>query len=111
MRTPATHSTRSGYALACRVGVQLLLRFVASSLLLGVGVLAAPIRDTSKAGDESEVTIGELDGKKMKMVLCRIPAGKAVLGSPATEADRRANEAEHEFVTQGFWMGKYEVTQ
>src|SRR5215213_5613517 len=81
------------------------------SLLVAAFVLAAPVREGLKAGEESEFTIGEIDGKKVKMTFCRVPAGKATLGSPATEAERRMDEAEHEFATAGFWMGKYEVTQ
>ncbi len=47
----------------------------------------------------------------VKMKFCWIPAGKAILGSPENEAGRRIHEAEHEFETNGFWMGKYPVTQ
>ncbi len=32
------------------------------------------------------------------------------MGSPETEKDRSANEAPHQVCPQGFWMGKYEVT-
>ena len=41
-----------------------------------------------------------------------IPAGKFLMGSPATEKERYPNEAQHEVtLTQGFRMGVYEVTQ
>ena len=41
-----------------------------------------------------------------------IPAGKFLMGSPATEKERSPNETQHEVtLTQGFWMGVYEVTQ
>ena len=46
----------------------------------------------------------------MEMVWC--PPGKFLMGSPASEKDRHLNETQHEVtLTQGFWLGKYEVTQ
>jgi serine/threonine protein kinase/formylglycine-generating enzyme required for sulfatase activity len=60
-----------------------------------------------KPGEVVEVEIV----KGMKMKFCWIPPGKATLGSPATEAERRPDEVEHEFTTKGFWLGKYAVTQ
>jgi formylglycine-generating enzyme required for sulfatase activity len=41
------------------------------------------------------------------MKFCWISAGKAQLGSPVTEKERRDDEKEHEFATKGFWLGKY----
>ena len=41
-----------------------------------------------------------------------IPAGTFVMGSPEGEAGRNGDERQHEVrISQGFWMGKYEVTQ
>ena len=41
-----------------------------------------------------------------------IPAGKFLMGSPETEKERNPMETQHEVtLTQGFWMGVYEVTQ
>jgi formylglycine-generating enzyme required for sulfatase activity len=60
-----------------------------------------------KAGEERE--FGIADGVKMKF--CWIPAGNATLGSPKDEKDRNDDEKEHEYVTKGFWLGKYSVTQ
>jgi formylglycine-generating enzyme required for sulfatase activity len=46
----------------------------------------------------------------MKLVL--IPAGKFVMGSPATEAEREAGEEQHEVaITRPFYLGAYTVTQ
>ncbi len=46
------------------------------------------------------------------MKLVRIPAGKFVMGSPATEAERDPEEIEHEVhITKPFYMGAHEVTQ
>ncbi len=58
-------------------------------------------------GEEREFNITN----KVKMKFCWIPAGKAMLGSPESEAKRYYDEAEHEFETTGFWMSKYPVTQ
>jgi serine/threonine protein kinase/formylglycine-generating enzyme required for sulfatase activity len=60
-----------------------------------------------KPGEVVEVEVA----KGMKMKFCWIPAGKATLGSPTTEAGRYGYEVEHEFTTKGFWLGKYAVTQ
>ena len=41
-----------------------------------------------------------------------IPAGSFMMGSPEDEEGRKSNERQHEVrISQGFWMGKYEVTQ
>jgi len=46
------------------------------------------------------------------MKLARIPAGKFKMGSPATEAERDAEEVQHEVaITRAFYLGVYEVTQ
>jgi formylglycine-generating enzyme required for sulfatase activity len=68
---------------------------------------AAPVPKELKAADELEFEIA--DGVKMKF--CWIPSGKAILGSPKEEKGRNDDENEHEFVTNGFWLGKYPVTQ
>ncbi|MBL9189701.1 MAG: formylglycine-generating enzyme family protein [Opitutaceae bacterium] len=40
------------------------------------------------------------------------PAGKFLMGSPATEPGRRADEEQVEVVlTHGFWLGQFEITQ
>ena len=49
-------------------------------------------------------------GASLDMVL--IPAGKFLMGSPASEFGRNDNETQHEVrLTKPFYMGKYEVTQ
>ncbi len=67
-------------------------------------MMECPIPD---AGEEKELEVYP----NTKMKFCWIPAGKAILGSPESEAGRIADEIEHEFETNGFWLGKYEVTQ
>lgn len=82
---------------------RLILTGLVGCLLTGVSFCAEP----PQAGEERDFEIA----KGVKMRFCWIPAGKATLGSPATEAERQSNEKEHEFTTEGFWLGKYEVTQ
>jgi formylglycine-generating enzyme required for sulfatase activity len=51
-------------------------------------------------------------GKGIKLDLVLIPAGKFMMGSPASENGRDNNETQHEAtLTKPFYMGKYEVTQ
>jgi formylglycine-generating enzyme required for sulfatase activity len=56
-----------------------------------------------KAGEERDVAV---------VRLCWCPPGTFTMGSPPDEPERRPDEAQVEVtLTQGFWMGKYEVTQ
>ena len=58
-----------------------------------------------KAGEEQ--AFGAL-----KMKFCWCPPGKFTMGSPADEAGRSGNEGPVDVsLTQGFCLGKYEVTQ
>ena len=51
-------------------------------------------------------------GKGIELELVLIPAGKFMMGSPASENRRDDDEALHEVtLTKPFYMGKYEVTQ
>jgi formylglycine-generating enzyme required for sulfatase activity len=57
----------------------------------------------SRAGDEREIA---------SVKLCWCPPGKFLMGSPPDEPERRPDEAQVEVtLTEGFWMGKYGVTQ
>lgn len=57
----------------------------------------------SKAGDERRIG---------GVALCWCPPGRFTMGSPREEPDRRPDEEPVEVrLSQGFWMGKYEVTQ
>ena len=60
-----------------------------------------------KPGDVVTVEIG----KSAAMQFCWVPPGKATLGSPLGEGGRDARESEHEYVSKGFWLGKFPVTQ
>ena len=53
-----------------------------------------------------------LQYKTNKIVLRYIPAGTFTMGSPVGEVGRAANETQHSVtLTQGFYMGVFEVTQ
>ena len=63
-----------------------------------------------------EVKPGKVDvidlGKDLKLNLVFIPAGKVMMGSPASEKGRSADETQHEVtLTKPYYMGKYEVMQ
>jgi formylglycine-generating enzyme required for sulfatase activity len=61
---------------------------------------------------QKEVEEKEDLGKGVKLEMVLIPAGKFMMGSPASEVDRVDNETQHEVtLTKPFYMGKYEVTQ
>jgi formylglycine-generating enzyme required for sulfatase activity len=94
----------SGLFLACVLPT---LVFTPQSVKAHGRSHAAPIPKEPKAVEEREFEIAS--GVKMKF--CWIPAGKATLGSPKEEKERDDSEKEHEYVTKGFWLGKYPVTQ
>ena len=52
-------------------------------------------------------------GNGVKLDLVWIPPGEFMMGSPESEADRGSSEGPRHLVkiTNGFWMGKHEVTQ
>ena len=61
-----------------------------------------------RAGDECDFEIAP--GVMMRM--CWIPPGEFVMGSPKDELGRSLWQTQHRVtITQGFWLGKYEVTQ
>jgi len=65
----------------------------------------------SKAENQAKLLEEDL-GKGVKLEMVLIPAGKFVMGSPASEKGRYDNETQHEVtLTKPFYMGKYEVTQ
>ena len=59
---------------------------------------------------ELVVLLSKFAAIEKEMIL--IPAGKFMMGSPASEKGRSADETQHEVtLTKPFYMGKYEVTQ
>ncbi len=70
--------------------------------------LAKPKIDKHKAGEEREFEIAP----GVRMTMCWIPQGDFMMGSPAEELGRYEDEIHHRVrITEGFWLGKYEVTQ
>ena len=81
------------------------LRFCVVACLMLVG-LSHPA--WSQAPDEKPRKLKNSIG----MEFASIPAGKFLMGSPATEKERSQDETQHEVtLTQGFRMGVHEVTQ
>jgi formylglycine-generating enzyme required for sulfatase activity/serine/threonine protein kinase len=69
---------------------------------------AARLAAMPKAGERMEVEVA--DGVKMAFRWC--PPGTFLMGSPASEAERRTDETQHPVtLTKGFWLGETEVTQ
>lgn len=59
-------------------------------------------------GEEQVVDLG--GGVKLEMVW--VPKGSFMMGSPSSEDNRDDDERQHRVtLSEGFWMGKYEVTQ
>jgi formylglycine-generating enzyme required for sulfatase activity len=51
-------------------------------------------------------------GQNVMLKLVLVPAGRFVMGSPATEKGRQDNEVQHEVtITKPFYIGVYKVTQ
>jgi formylglycine-generating enzyme required for sulfatase activity len=72
-----------------------------------MALLALLSPTTSRAQDGDKVITNSVG-----MKLARIPAGKFLMGSPATEPERDPEELQHEVaITRPFLMGVYEVTQ
>jgi len=76
-------------------------------LSAGGAALASDDAAAMKTLKAKDWTVGAL-GMKMKL----IPAGTFIMGSPKTEAERRADEVQHEVtISRPFYMGACEVTQ
>jgi formylglycine-generating enzyme required for sulfatase activity len=72
----------------------------------GLGAAAVDPADQAPSGSGAVVT------NSIGMKLALIPAGKFLMGSPATEVEREPGEAQHEVtITRPFYLGVYDVTQ
>jgi len=61
-----------------------------------------------RAGEEWEFEIAP----GVKMVMCWIPPGEFLMGSPEDEVGRWDDETQHRVkISQGFWMAKTQTTQ
>lgn len=88
-----------------RCSTLVLALVLASSTWVATGAVAAPGDSQPKAGNErSDNALG------LKLVWC--PPGKFKMGSPAGEKGLYYNEIHVPVeLTQGYWLGKHEVTQ
>jgi sulfatase modifying factor 1 len=70
---------------------------------------AAPASDSMLGKEVGQVR----NDNRLKMKLVWCPPGKFIMGSPESEVKRGKNEGPQVDVTltQGFWLGKFEVTQ
>ena len=70
-----------------------------------------PVAATPKPAAEisvRKVDVGE--GVSVSLVWC--PPGRYAMGSPESEDPRRSNESQHEeIITNGFWIGQFEVSR
>ena len=77
--------------------------------------IPAGFRLASSGGPEPYTNTGWASAiihEKSGIELVYIPAGSFTMGSPTTETDRNNDEAQHPVtIPQGFYLGKYEVTQ
>ncbi|NQU05595.1 MAG: formylglycine-generating enzyme family protein [Calditrichaeota bacterium] len=90
-------------------------------LSFGDNIIAAQVK--AQNGNESPVhyqtvtiekgRVFPLGNTGENILMCWIPAGEFEMGSPDVEEDRNDSEGPEHDVTfeNGFWMGKYEVTQ
>lgn len=69
---------------------------------------SARILPERRAGEEQKFEIAP----GVKIVMCWMPPGEFLMGSPEDEVGRNDDEVQHLVtLTQGFWLGKYQVTQ
>jgi sulfatase modifying factor 1 len=83
-------------------------RILGIAMVLGLVGAFTVIAQEVKPGRVEVIDLG----KDVKLEMVLIPAGKFMMGSPASEKGHRVNETQHEVtLTKAFYMGKYEVTQ
>lgn len=91
--------------------------------ILGILILVTSCKTTkvieeTESGKSIEKKVMSAEGYSEKipeteitMEMIKIPAGNFVMGSPASEAERKTDEGpQREVNVDAFWMGKYEIT-
>ena len=83
-------------------------RILGIAIVLGfVGALTVVAQEV-KPGKVEVIDLG----KDVKLEMVLVPAGKFMMGAPASEKFRFDDETQHEVtLTKPYYMGKYEVTQ
>ncbi len=87
-------------------------RFVLQ-VLAGVATLAPTAMCAAEPVKAAEMKpyVEVVSGTDVKFEMLPIPGGEFLMGSPATEADRKEDEGpQHPVRIDPFWMGKHEVT-
>jgi formylglycine-generating enzyme required for sulfatase activity len=60
----------------------------------------------------AEIASPEVEKNELGLELVRVPAGEFVMGSPAVEKGRRADETRRKVrITYDYWIGRHEVTR
>ena len=82
-------------------------------LMLGCGEEAQKEAQQEKAKDESAAPLGEkFTIPDLDLTMIWVEPGSFMMGSPETEEWRARNETQHQVkLTNGFYLGKYELTQ
>ena len=86
-------------------------RTAPAELLAGNGATPAGFQQAAVPG-APPTSATESWTNSLGMEFVSVPAGSFVMGSPQDEEGRHLSERQHGVrISQGFWMGKYEVTQ
>ncbi len=86
-------------------------RLTRNVVSFGLGVLAVSVARAQAGSGAFEPYSESIPGTKVAFEMAAIPAGSLLLGSPAGEAGRGADEGTQVRVSLGaFWMGRHEVT-
>ena len=101
-----------GFAETARAYIARYGRMPAASVWVAKAeALVAKLRELETT-DRPQLAAGESWRNSLGMVFAWIPAGSFFMGSPSYEECRCADERLHSVrISQGFWIGKYEVTQ
>lgn len=97
----------------CSLFVAVVVVFVLAAVVI-TGFGALRLSQSGKPPTQAKVLHLKLKlNDKVELEFVRIEAGRFMMGSPTTEANRNAHEGpQHEVtISQPFYLGKYEVTQ
>ena len=112
---PPTHPEESGLVIRPSTGLVSLpeggspaLSEIINRSLVHIQASKALAIPERRAGEEQEFEIAP----GVKIVMCWIPPGEFLMGSPEDEVGHRDGETQHWVsISQGFWLGKYQATQ
>lgn len=94
-----------------RAGAIMSLTLLTESTWAGPGPAGTTATSSTQGSSVSGQNYVETDGG-LNLHMVWIPGGTFTIGSPASEEGREENEGpQHQVTLDGFWLGKYEVTQ